>query len=110
VLGVGAGTGKLTRLLVSMFDRLVGVEPAEAMRRLLLTLCPEAEVRPGTRQQIPLPETSVDAILAAEAFHCFDDDRALAEIAPVLRLRARGFRHPMPEAQARRRARHARQR
>jgi hypothetical protein len=26
------------------------------MRRLLLTLCPEAEVRPGTGQEIPLPD------------------------------------------------------
>jgi hypothetical protein len=50
---VGAGTGKLTRLLVSVFDRVVAVEPAKAMRRLLLTLCPEAEVRPGTGQQVP---------------------------------------------------------
>ena len=64
-----------------MFDRVVAVEPAEAMRRLLLTPCPEAEVRPGMGQQIPLSDTSVDAIFAAEVFHWFDDDRALAEIA-----------------------------
>jgi ubiquinone/menaquinone biosynthesis C-methylase UbiE len=61
-------------------------------------------VRPATGQQIPLPDTSADAIFTAEAFHWFDDDRALAEIARVLRLGARGFRHPMLEAQARRRA------
>jgi hypothetical protein len=36
-----------------VFDRVVAVEPAEAMRRLLLTPCPEAEVRPGMGQQIP---------------------------------------------------------
>jgi SAM-dependent methyltransferase len=85
VLDVGAGTGKLTRRLVSVFDRVVAVEPAEAMRRVLGTLCPQAEVRPGTGQQIPFPDTSADAVFAAEAFHWFDDDRALAEIARVLR-------------------------
>jgi 16S rRNA A1518/A1519 N6-dimethyltransferase RsmA/KsgA/DIM1 with predicted DNA glycosylase/AP lyase activity len=30
-----AGTGKLTRLLVHRFSRLVAIEPANAMRRLL---------------------------------------------------------------------------
>jgi SAM-dependent methyltransferase len=56
VLDLGAGTGKLTRLLVSAFSRVVAVEPAEAMRRLLVTLCPEAEALAGTGQEIPPPD------------------------------------------------------
>ena len=85
VLELGAGTGKLTRLLVRKFDRLIAVEPAEPMRRVLLPLCPEAEALGGTAQEIPLADRSVDAVYAAEAFHWFDDARALAEIARVLR-------------------------
>jgi SAM-dependent methyltransferase len=85
VLELGAGTGKLTRLLVEVFGGVVAVEPAEAMRRLLTTLCPEAEALAGTAQEIPLADTSVDAIFAAEAFHWFDDERAIAEIVRVLR-------------------------
>jgi SAM-dependent methyltransferase len=85
VLELGAGTGKLTRLLVSAFGRVVAVEPAEAMRRLLVALCPEAEVLAGTAQEIPLADASVYAVFAAEAFHWFDDERSLAEIARVLR-------------------------
>jgi SAM-dependent methyltransferase len=87
VLEVGAGTGKLTRLLVSRFGRVVAVEPAEAMRRLLLTHCPEAEVLEGAAEEIPLANASVDAVFAAEAFHRFDGERALAEMARVLRPR-----------------------
>ena len=87
VLDLGAGSGKLTRLLVPAFGRVVVVEPAEAMRRMLEMLCPEAEALPGTGQEIPLADASVDAVFAAQAFHCFDDERAVAEIARVLRPR-----------------------
>jgi SAM-dependent methyltransferase len=87
VLDLGAGTGKLTRLLATRFGRLMAVEPAEAMRRSLVALCPEAETLTGTAQEIPLTNGSVDAVFAAEAFHWFDDALALAEIARVLRPR-----------------------
>jgi SAM-dependent methyltransferase len=86
VVDLGAGTGKLTRLLVSKFDRVVAIEPADAMRNLLTRLCPEAETRAGNAREIPLPGGSVDAVFAAEAFHWFDDDHALVEIARVLRV------------------------
>jgi 16S rRNA A1518/A1519 N6-dimethyltransferase RsmA/KsgA/DIM1 with predicted DNA glycosylase/AP lyase activity len=36
VLDLGAGTGKLTRVLTARFERVIAVEPAEAMRRLLV--------------------------------------------------------------------------
>jgi SAM-dependent methyltransferase len=85
VLDLGAGTGKLTRLLASAFGRVIAVEPANAMRRLLASHCPEAEALAGTGQHIPLSGGSVDAVFAAEAFHSFHDDRSLAEIARVMR-------------------------
>jgi SAM-dependent methyltransferase len=87
VLELGAGTGKLTRLLVPTFRRVVAVEPAEAMRRLLASLCPKAEAVAGSAEEIPLANASIDAVFAAEAFHRFDGERALAEIARVLRPR-----------------------
>jgi SAM-dependent methyltransferase len=88
VLELGAGTGKLTRLLVPAFKRVVAVEPAEAMRRLLVALCPDAQVLAGSAEQIPLADASIDAVFIAEAFHKFDDNRALPEIARVLRPRS----------------------
>jgi SAM-dependent methyltransferase len=87
VLDLGAGTGKLTRLLVSTFDRVVAVEPAEGMRLVLVALCPDAQVLAGSAEEIPLADSSVDAVFAAESFHWFDNERALAEIARVLRPR-----------------------
>ena len=85
MLDLGAGTGKLTRLLLPRFSRVVAVEPAEPMRRMLETLCAGAEALSGTGQNIPLADGLVDAVFAAQAFHWFDDRRAVAELARVLR-------------------------
>jgi SAM-dependent methyltransferase len=87
VLELGAGTGKLTRLLVPTFARVIAVEPEDAMRRLLAVYCPGADVLAGRAEEIPVADASVDAVFAAEAFHRFDDARALAEVARVLRPR-----------------------
>ena len=57
------------------------------MRRVLQALCPEAEAHDGTAEEIPLADASVDAVFVAQAFHWFDNERALAEIARVLRPR-----------------------
>ena len=43
----------------------------------------EGEVLEGSAEQIPLPDHSVDAVFAGEAFHWFDLDRALDEIRRV---------------------------
>src|SRR5919109_5651492 len=69
VAELGAGTGKLTRLLAPTFRRVVAVEPAEPMRRLLEAAVPDAEVLPGTAEAIPLEDASADAVFVAEAFH-----------------------------------------
>ena len=87
VLEVGAGTGKLTRLLVAEFARVVAVEPDPDMRRWFASLCPQAMLLGGTAEHIPLADGSLDAVFAAEAFHWFAHESALAEIARVLRPR-----------------------
>jgi SAM-dependent methyltransferase len=85
VLELGAGTGKLTRLLASRFDDVVAVEPDEGMRRLLAASCPQARLELGRAEEIALVDASVDAVFSAEAFHLFDWEQALVEIARVLR-------------------------
>ena len=85
MLDVGAGTGKLSRQLVETGARVVALEPIGAMRRELERLVPEAEAIDGTAEAIPLPEASVDAAIAAQAYHWFDPERALSELHRVLR-------------------------
>ena len=85
VLDLGAGTGKLTRLLAKRYLRVVAVEPLDGMRAILERVVPTAESRTGSAEAIPLPDASVDGVFAGQAFHWFANDRALAEIARVLR-------------------------
>jgi ubiquinone/menaquinone biosynthesis C-methylase UbiE len=85
VLDLAAGTGKLTRSLVPRVGRVIAVEPSPAMRGELQRQVPEAEARDGTAEAIPLEDATVDAVFVAQAFHWFRAERALSEIARVLR-------------------------
>lgn len=87
VLDLGAGTGKLTRMLVERSDDVVAVEPLDGMRTVLESLVPEARSLLGTAESIPLRDGSVGAVFCAEAFHWFEGEPALAEIERVLRPR-----------------------
>lgn len=85
VIDLGAGTGKLTRLLVSTGADVVAVEPVEAMREQLVALVPEVDAQEGTAEALPFPDDHADVVTIAQAFHWFDPQPALAEIARVLR-------------------------
>ncbi len=87
VLDLGAGTGKLTRLLVPRFARVVAVEPDDAMRAVLEEVVPATKALAGRGEAIPLADGSVDAVFSAEAFHWFAGEESVAEIARVLRPR-----------------------
>jgi SAM-dependent methyltransferase len=85
VLDLAAGTGKLTRLLLTRFARVIAVEPLAPMRAIIERLVPEAESLAGSAEAIPLPDASVSALYVAEAFHWFGGDPAVvAEIERVL--------------------------
>jgi ubiquinone/menaquinone biosynthesis C-methylase UbiE len=87
VLDLGAGTGKLTARLASLSGpaHVVAVEPDPEMLAELRRQLPEVRAMEGRAEAIPLPDGSVDAVLAGQAAHWFDLDRALPEIARVLR-------------------------
>ena len=85
VLDLGAGTGKLTRVLVRRYARVIAVEPLDGMRGILERVVPEAEALAGRAERIPLGDASVDAVFAAQAFHWFATDDAVVEISRVLR-------------------------
>ncbi len=81
VVDVGAGTGKLTRLLVPTGARVIAVEPLAEMRAKLVGI----EAIDGTAEDLPLADASADVITVAQALHWFDLERALPELHRVLR-------------------------
>ena len=89
-LDLGAGTGKLTAQLASLSTgagqvHVVAVEPDPEMLAELRHQLPGVTAVAGRAESIPLPDESVDAVLAGQAAHWFDFDRALPEVARVLR-------------------------
>jgi SAM-dependent methyltransferase len=85
VLELGAGTGKLTEQLLALRHRVLATDPLEEMLGQLHARLPEVRAVIGTAERIPMRARSVDVVIAAQAFHWFDPDRALPEIARVLR-------------------------
>jgi SAM-dependent methyltransferase len=82
VLDLAAGTGKLTRPLLDAGVSVIAVEPVAEMRAALPGAARALE---GTAEAIPLEARTVDAVTVGQAFHWFDGDTALSEIARVLR-------------------------
>ena len=85
VLDLGAGTGKLTRVLANRYAHVIAVEPLDELRAVLAERVREADVRAGAAEAVPLTDASVDAVFAGQAFHWFANDAAVGEIVRVLR-------------------------
>lgn len=86
VIDLGAGTGKLTRLLGPLGAReLVAVEPVQAMRENLKNIPIITKIIDGTAEHIPFDDHTVDMIICGQSFHWFANHRALAEFNRVLK-------------------------
>ncbi|HTT78005.1 MAG TPA: methyltransferase domain-containing protein [Candidatus Binataceae bacterium] len=89
VVDIGAGTGKLARLLIRTGARIVAVEPVAAMREQFSHVLPDTPILDGTAEALPLADSYADAATAAQAFHWFANAQALAEIHRVLKPHGR---------------------
>ena len=89
VVELGAGTGKFTDLLVDLGHDVLATDPLDEMLAHLRLRHPALRVATATAEQIPAATRSVDTVAAAQSFHWFDADRALREIARVLKPEGR---------------------
>ena len=85
VVDLGAGTGLLSRVVLAAGHEVIPVEPDEGMRAEFDATTPGVTALAGSAEEIPLPDGSVDAVVAGTAYHWFVPERAHPEIARVLR-------------------------
>lgn len=84
LLDLAAGTGKLTATLRA-FGTVTAADPDVDMLAQLRELLPDVTALRAKAERIPLRGGSVDAVCIGQAFHWFDTEAALGEIARVLR-------------------------
>ena len=90
VVDLGAGTGKLTRLLEPLNAReLIAIEPVAEMREKLKNIPIVTKILDATAEQLPLDDHTVDMIICAQSFHWFATHSALAEFHRVLKPNGR---------------------
>ena len=82
---VGAGTGKLTRVVVELGAEVVAIDPDPAMLAELRTQVHGVPTFVGTAERMPLPDASLDALLFGQAWHWVDPAAGSAEAGRVLR-------------------------
>lgn len=88
VADVGAGTGLLTRLLLTAGCTIYAVEPNAHMRGAadaLLGGHPGYASREGSAEATTLPTHSIDFVVAGQAFHWFEPAAARVEFHRILR-------------------------
>jgi SAM-dependent methyltransferase len=90
VADIGCGTGISTRLFAARGIQVLGIEPNADMRRLAEAElappgAPAPRYLPGRAEATGLSDQSVDAVLAAQAFHWFDPAAALSEFHRILK-------------------------
>ncbi|MFC5729160.1 MULTISPECIES: class I SAM-dependent methyltransferase [Nocardioides] len=85
VLELGAGTGKLTEQLVALGHDVHATDPDPRMLDRLIARLPEIRVSQTSAEEIPAADATFDVVVAADCYQWFDHEKALPEIARVLR-------------------------
>ena len=90
IADIGSGPGNLARLFLDIGNQVFAVEPNAEMRNAGFDLLGERgnyHSIEGTAEETHLPDSAVDLVTAAQAFHWFDWPRAKAEFLRILRPR-----------------------
>jgi len=89
VLEIAAGTGLVTRFLLSLGATMTVVEPDDDMRAVLVRKSPHVTALRGVAEALPFDDASFDLVVTSSAWHWFRQPDATQEIARVLRDHAR---------------------
>jgi len=87
VVDLGSGTGLSTGIWAPHAQRVVGIEPLDAMRQVAQASHPAPHVHfhAGVAQQTGLPDGTADIVTCAQSLHDMEPQSTLAEVARILR-------------------------
>jgi len=88
VADIGAGTGISAKIFAENGNTVFGVEPNEPMREAAIEFLrdfPNFTAISGTAENTTLPDDSVDFVVAAQAFHWFDQTNTRREFKRILK-------------------------
>lgn len=88
IADIGSGPGISCRMFLENGNRVFGVEPNDAMRNAAgdhLREFPNFTSINGTSEATTLDDSSIDLVVAAQAFHWFDADKARTEFRRILK-------------------------
>ncbi|MBK8305194.1 MAG: class I SAM-dependent methyltransferase [Pyrinomonadaceae bacterium] len=88
IADIGCGTGISSRLFLENCNQVIGVEPNAAMRAAaveFLAEFPDLAIVDGTSDATTLTDSSVDMVVAAQAFHWFDPETTRREFHRILK-------------------------
>jgi len=99
IADIGAGTGISSRLFADSGVHVIAIEPNGPMREAAE---PHARIewRDGTAAQTGLPDASVDAAVACQAFHWFANAEAMHELRRIARRRVAVLQYKRDERDA----------
>jgi SAM-dependent methyltransferase len=84
IVDLGAGTGKLTGALSEYATEVVALEPQHEMLLHLRRAAPSALAACSLAESLPVRSGWADAVVVAQAFHWFDQQRSVPEIRRIL--------------------------
>lgn len=88
IADIGAGTGKLSRLLLTPRTTLFAIEPNEdmiAIAKSKHSISTNYKILKGTAELTGLETDSIDVITVAQAYHWFDNDNTKLEFKRILK-------------------------
>lgn len=88
IADIGCGTGLLAEIFLQQGNRVIGVEPNQAMRvagENYLAGYPNFSMVAGSAEATSLADASVDFVIAGQAFHWFRPPEARAEFVRILK-------------------------
>lgn len=88
VADIGSGTGISAKLFLENGNKVFGIEPNEAMRQAaedFLQDFPNFQSVNGTAENTSLLDKSLDFVIAAQAFHWFDQTKTRDEFKRILK-------------------------